>query len=136
MINNIIRTMLSYYTTLYNIRLWWINTLCQDVEYLLTRKCTVLFHRLSALYKRIHTCSDVIELDYVLTVSSNRILKICQHKQTLWDCPHTIFIGYYTFYCTIREYIWTSTQLGKSYWASPIWLFKLCTSPNISRIVQ
>ncbi len=32
-------------------------------------------------------------------------------------------------------YIWTRTQLEKSYWtrltARPIWLFKLCTRPNI-----
>jgi len=33
------------------------------------------------------------------------------------------------------KYIWTRTQLEKSYWtrlsARPIWLFKLCTRPNI-----
>lgn len=32
------------------------------------------------------------------------------------------------------EYIWTNTQLKKSYWPHtlPLWLFQLCTCPNIS----
>ena len=41
---------------------------------------------------------------------------------------HTLIIGYYTFYCTIREYIWTSTQLEKLYWTSRVnpLVYKLC----------
>ena len=31
---------------------------------------------------------------------------------------NAILIGYLTVFCTIRLYIWTSTQLGKSYWTS------------------
>ena len=53
------------------------------------------------------------------------LMQLCQFRRF-------VFIGYYTLYCTIRKYIWTSTQLEKPYWTSPqaslIWLFKLCTS--------
>ncbi len=100
--------------------------------YLLTSN---IIHLMQAIWRNLSSKRNV-ELNKIL-------------DQTIWNIygivfkrlkSHASFIR-----CRIKRlldvllyntgYIWTRTQLEKSYWtrltARPIWLFKLCTRPNI-----
>jgi len=100
------------YITLHYITLQYSTVQYSTVQYSTVQYSTVQYSTVQYILIQYNTINTI----QYNTIQYNTIqYNTIQYNTIQYN---TILIGYQTFYCTIREYIWTSSQLEKSYWTS------------------